>query len=117
MEFVLDYRPLWAVLISLFAAGLIMLSGRYPNLRETWTISAAIGKILLVYSMLPAVLLGQVLEIKPLNIVAGISLHLRVDSMGMIFAALASLLWLITSFYSIGYMRGDKAKHQTAYFA
>ncbi|MBZ4686681.1 MAG: dehydrogenase (quinone) [Clostridiales bacterium] len=117
MEFVLDYRPLWAVLISLIAAALIMVSGRYPNLRETWTIAAAVGKIIIVYSMLPAVLSGQVLEMEPIDIVQGISLHLRADSMGMIFAALASLLWLVTSFYSIGYMRGDKAKHQTGYFA
>lgn len=117
MEFFLDHRPLWAVLISVIAAGLIMLSGRHPNLRETWTILAAVGKVVIVFSMLPAVLSGQVIETAPLEIVKGIELHLRADSMGMLFAALASFLWILTSFYNIGYMRGDKAKHQTGYFA
>jgi len=34
-----------------------------------------------------------------------------------LFAALASFLWVITSFYSIGYMRGHHEKNQTGYFA
>ena len=37
-EIVLDYRPLWAILISLIAAGLILVSDKYPNLREGWTL-------------------------------------------------------------------------------
>lgn len=114
---VLDYRPLWAVLISLAAAGLIMLSDRHPNLRESWTLIAAFGKAALVYSMLPVVLMGKVLDTTPFEIAKGITLHLRVDSAGMLFAALASTLWVVTSFYSIGYMRQLDEKHQTGYFA
>jgi len=114
---VMDYRPLWAMLISLAAAGLILLSGRRPNLREFWTLLAALGKAAIVYSMLPAVLSGTVFEIAPMNIAAGISLHFRVDTMGMLFAALASALWVVTSVYSIGYMRKLNEKHQTGYFA
>lgn len=114
---VIDYRPLWAVLISLVAAGLILLCGRRPNLREFWTLLAALGKAAIVYSMLPAVLSGTVFEIAPMNIAAGISLHFRVDTMGMFFAALASALWVVTSVYSMGYMRKLNEKHQTGYFA
>lgn len=118
MEVLLAYRPLWAVLISLLAAALIMLSGaRYPKLRETWTILAAVGKVLLVCSMLPAVLAGKMLEVEPFKVAQGISLHLRADTTGMIFAVLASLLWLVTSFYSIGYMKTQDKTHQTGYYA
>lgn len=116
-EVLLDYRPLGAVLVSLIAAVLIMLSGRRPNLRETWTILAAVMKMLIVFSMIPAVLAGQVLETAPLHIARGIALHLRVDAAGMLFAALASFLWIATSFYSIGYMRDLEEEHQTGYFA
>ncbi|EMA42630.1 monovalent cation/H+ antiporter subunit D, partial [Halococcus saccharolyticus DSM 5350] len=42
---------------------------------------------------------------------------LRADPLGILFALLASLLWLVTSFYSIGYMRGLSEHHQTRYFA
>ncbi|MFZ5943943.1 MAG: monovalent cation/H+ antiporter subunit D family protein [Bacillota bacterium] len=116
-EFLLDYRPLWAVLISLVATILILFSGRNPNLREGWTLLAAFGKAAIVFSMLPAVLAGKVFEIAPLHIAQGITLQLRADSAGMIFAALASALWVVTSFYSIGYMRGNNEKYQTGYFA
>jgi len=114
---VLDSRPLWAVLISLAAAGLILISGKRPNLREGWTILAAFGKMAIVYSMLPAVLAGTVFETTPLYVAKGIVLHLKVDTAGMLFAALASALWVVTSFYSIGYMRALDEKHQTGYFA
>lgn len=114
---ILDNRPLWAILISLLAAGLILLSSKRPNLRESWTILAALGKAAIVFSMLPTVLSGKVLETTPFHIAAGISLHLRVDATGIIFAALASSLWVITSFYSIGYMRKLQEEHQTGYYA
>ncbi len=117
MEYVVDYRPLWAVLISLIAAGLIMLHGRRPNLREAWTIMAAFGKAIIVFSMIPAVLAGKVLEIEPIQIAKGITLHLQADPTGMVFAVLASFLWILTSFYSIGYVRKLEEKHQTGYFA
>jgi len=117
-EVLLDYRPLWAVLISLAAAALILITGeKRPNLRESWTILAALGKVAIVFSMLPVVLSGQVLEIAPIHVAKGISLQLRVDTAGMLFAGLASALWVITSFYSIGYMRGHHEKYQTGYFA
>jgi len=83
-----------------------MLTGdKRPNLRETWTIVAAVGKMLIVFSMLPLVLSGGVIEIEPFKIARGVSLHLRADAAGMVFAVLASFLWVVTSFYSIGYMR------------
>ena len=62
-EILFDYRPLAAVLVSLVAALLILLTSKRPNLREFWTFSAAFGKALIVFSMLPAVLAGQILEI------------------------------------------------------
>jgi multicomponent Na+:H+ antiporter subunit D len=117
-EVLLDARPIWAVLISLIAAGLIMLTGeKHRNLRETWTIIAALGKAAIIVSMLPLVLGGYVLESAPLYVAKGIVLQLRADTAGMLFASLSSILWIFTSFYSIGYMRGHKETHQTSYFA
>lgn len=117
-EVLLDYRPLWAVLISLVAAVLILFTGeKHRNLRESWTLLAAFGKVAIVLSMLPIVLSGKVLESAPLHVAYGIVLQLKADTAGMLFAALASILWVITSFYSIGYMRGHGETHQTGYFA
>jgi multicomponent Na+:H+ antiporter subunit D len=109
--------PLSAVLIPLMAAILILLSSRRPNLREAWTILATLGKFAVVSSMLPAVLSGLHPEIILFDIAPGVSLALKADPLGLSFALSASLLWISTSFYSIGYMRALKEHNQTRYFA
>lgn len=113
----LSHRPLLAVLVSLVAAGLILLSGRRPNLRETWSFIAAGLKFLFVLSLLPHVLAHGAVEATYLELLPGLALHLRADLFGLIFALLASSLWLVTTLYSIGYMRNGHYGNQTGYFA
>ncbi|MBD3219941.1 monovalent cation/H+ antiporter subunit D family protein [bacterium] len=111
-------RPLWAVLVSLLAIPLILLSGeRRPNLRESWTLLAAFVKAGLVWSLLPDVLDGRVAVTSLGTIVPGVELALRVDTLGLVFGLVASTLWVLTSFYSIGYVRGAGEHKQTRYFA
>ncbi len=111
-------RPLWALLVSLLAIPLILLAGeKRRNLREGWTLLAALLKAGLVWSMLPWVLSGRVAQISLWRISPGVELALRVDTLGFVFAVVASTLWLLTSLYSIGYMRGAREHKQTRYFA
>jgi len=112
-----DPRPLLAVLVSLVASGFIIASYRSPNVREAWTLLAAVAKFVVVASMLPRVLEGTVFEWTILELVSGVPFVLRADALGMLFAVLASGLWIITSLYSIGYMRGNDETNQTRYFA
>lgn len=114
-----SFRPLAAIAVSLLAAALIMLFGDRvkPNVREGITLSAAVIKAALVFSMVPAVLAGNEFVCRPWEIVDGISLAFRTDAAGMVFACIASGLWIVTSIYSIGYMRGHHEKNQTGYFA
>ncbi|WP_430505094.1 cation:proton antiporter [Haloparvum sp. PAK95] len=117
MTEVIDYRPLAAVLVSLLATVFIVASYRRPNLREAWTILAAVTKFGLIASMVPGVLSGTVYVSPIASFLPGISLALQADPLGLLFAMLASLLWIVTSFYSIGYMRGLDEHAQTRYFA
>jgi len=111
-------RPFLAVGISLLAAFLIMLCDKTkPNVRESWTLLAAFGKFAIIASMMPVVWAGGVYEYTLFQIVDGIGFTLRTDAAGMLFAGLSSFLWILTSFYSIGYMRGHHEKNQTGYFA
>jgi multicomponent Na+:H+ antiporter subunit D len=114
---VTDPRPLLAVLVSFVAAFFIVASHRSPNVREGWTIAAAVAKFGIVASMLPAVLDGAVFEWSFGAFLPGVEFALRADALGMLFAFLASGLWIVTSFYSIGYMRGNDETNQTRYFA
>jgi len=117
METYISIKPLLAILVSLFAAALIVITAKRPNVREFWTILASIIKFSLIFSMLPDVLAGKYPEIVLFEISPAISLSLRADSAGLIFALSASTLWILTSIYSIGYMRGLSEKKQTRYFA
>ena len=109
--------PLLAFLVSLVAVVPIVLSSRRPNVRESWTILAGLIKFGLVLSMLPAVLAGNTFEFTLWKILPQLSIQFRVDAMGMLFALVASLLWIATSIYSIGYMRGLKEHAQTRFYA
>lgn len=109
--------PFYAVLVSLIAVPLILLSSRFPNLREFWTIAASFLKFALVFTLLPDALHDRVAECRILEITPGIDLALKADAFGVFFALIASGLWIFTSFYSIGYVRGLNEQKQTRYFA
>ncbi len=117
MESVTSIKPFLAVLVSLVAVIPIVILGSKPNMRETWTFVAGIIKFGLVVSMLPLVLGGTVIEYTLLEVLPGLAIQFRVDPMGMLFALVSSSLWIATSAYSIGYMRGLSEHSQTRYFS
>lgn len=109
--------PLFAILVSLFVIPLIVICSKKPNLREFWTIAAGIVKFGLVLSLLPGALQNRTAAINLFEIAPNIQLALKADAFGVFFAIIASGLWIFTSFYSIGYMRGLKEHKQTRYFS
>jgi multicomponent Na+:H+ antiporter subunit D len=96
----------------------IALTGRVPNLREGVTLATA-GALfcVVVIGIAPAVLDGARPEAALLETFAGIELAMRVEPLGMLFACIASTLWIVNSIYSIGYMRGNDEPRQTSYYA
>lgn len=112
-------RPALAVGTALLAALLILLFGNRikPNLREAITLTAAAIMAGLIFSMIPDVLRGNILTSNLWTIADGLSLRLKTDGAGMVFACVAGGLWILTSIYSIGYVRGHHEKNQTGYFA
>ena len=114
----LDLAPILAILASAVAAVLVPLTGeKRRNLRETWTILAAVVKFTLIAMMIPGVLAGERYGMDLLEIAPGVGLSFRVDPAGLLFATSASFLWILTSFYAFGYMRGAKEKKQSRFFS
>lgn len=110
--------PLFFVLVPGIAALLIMITGdKRTSLREFWTIIAGIINVVLVFMVSPKLMSGVIYETKRYTLVPNVDFFLKIDNTGMIFASLAAVLWVAVSFYSIGYMRADKKKNQTGYFA
>ncbi|MDI6655143.1 MAG: monovalent cation/H+ antiporter subunit D family protein [Candidatus Hydrothermarchaeota archaeon] len=114
---IVSIKPLLAVVVSIIGAALIVASHRNPNLRESWTMAAAVTKFLIVASMVPIILSGNTLEYTLVEFLPGIAIKFKADALGVFFAATASFLWILTSIYSIGYMRSLREHAQTRYFA
>ncbi len=109
--------PLYAILVSLAVVPLIILSHKRPNLREFWTIAAGVAKFYLVLTLLPGALENKVATIHLFEITPNVQLALKADAIGVFFALVASGLWILTSFFSIGYVRGLGEHKQTRYFS
>jgi multicomponent Na+:H+ antiporter subunit D len=111
-------KPLLAILVSVVGALLIVRTGeRRANLREFWSVAAGVLQFAFVASMIPDVLAGRSPQCVISRLLPGIDLAFRVDAFGLLFGLGASLLWVATSFYSIGYMRSLGEHAQTRYFA
>ncbi len=107
-----------AVLWPLAGSVLIALLGeKRRNLREAATLLTAGSLFALVVSkILPAVAAGGRPRIDLVEVMPGLSLAFEVEPLGMLFALVASGLWIVASFYSIGYMRGHEEKNQTRFY-
>jgi len=113
----MDYKLLIALLIPLIGTLGVMFKGDNENMREAISSVSSIILLLVVGSMIPAVLKGGTLFFHMFTILPGVTIALRADSMSMIFALVASSLWTIAVFYSMGYMRGLKEHAQTRFNA
>ncbi len=106
-----------ALAVPLVGALLIGLAGRVnDNLRESMTLLTTLVLIGCVWSLLPAIFAGDRPGLRLGEVLPGIDLAFKVEPLGMLFAAMASGLWLVNSVYSIGYMRGNREKNQTRFY-
>ena len=110
------FDPQLALAIPAAGAVLIAVTGRWPNLRETITLLSAVGLLYVVVSLVPAVLSGQHPSSTMTTMMPGLAIRLVVEPLGMLFALVASALWIVNSIYSIGYMRGNKEHKQTRFY-
>ncbi|ANL41907.1 MULTISPECIES: monovalent cation/H+ antiporter subunit D family protein [Rhizobium] len=117
MDPVISIRPLLAVAVAGLAALAILLLNNREKLRDVVSPLAAIAMFAIVASMAPTVLAGGTIELRLFEILPGIDFAFRVDALGMVFATISSLLWIVAAIYSIGYMRHLNEHAQTRFFA
>ena len=111
-----DRLVLLALLVPFLGALMIPLFAARPNLRETVTLVTASLLCLIVFTLLGPVLAGGRPEAHIVNVAPGLELAFKVEPLGMLFALVASSLWIVNSIYSIGYMRANKEPRQTVFY-
>ncbi|MFN0262844.1 monovalent cation/H+ antiporter subunit D family protein [Tepidamorphus sp. 3E244] len=108
---------LWiALAIPIIAAFFIPLFAGQPNARETVTLVAAVTLLLVVVTLASRVLGGAEIAPPGLEVLPGIEIAFSIEPLGMLFALVASTLWIVNSIYSIGYMRGNNEPRQTPFY-
>ena len=113
-----DIRPLIAFVAPLVGVfGIAWAGEKRKNLRETFTFLVAIIQASAVLSMIPIILSGKIVEFHIWQVFTNVPLLLRVDGFGLLFACVASVLWIATTVYAIGYMRGLHEHAQTRFYS
>ncbi len=114
-------NPLIALLPPLLVIPFIILFGeKRRNLREL-SIFIAGGALLIINVIIyrdftAGIATGNTPASDALVFFQGLTLKLSAEPIGILFALLASFLWIVTTLYSIGYMRGHNEKNQTRFY-
>ena len=121
MNALLSSLMLWAVFLPFGGALLLLCLKSTPNLRDGLMVAVSLSTAAAVLSLLffydpehaaPSAFLFTLIQ--PTD---HLSIAFHLEPLGLLFATLASCLWVITGLYAIGYMRANDEKNQTAFFA
>ncbi|PIE70553.1 MAG: cation:proton antiporter [Deltaproteobacteria bacterium] len=116
METILTNKLLITIAAPMVAALLVLVSGKKPNIRESWSVIGAVVTFASVLNLLPHILAGGAYEYTLFTLYPGISVKFHLDGLGILFAGTSSFLWILAGFYCIGYMRGLNEHAQTRFY-
>lgn len=108
---------MWAMLVPLAGALILSVFDKKPNAREAVSIITAVVLIGVIYQIYQGYHAGEITELTLVEPIPGLAIRFSVEPLGLMFAIIASCLWLVTTIYAIGYMRGHNEKNQTRFFA
>lgn len=104
------------LLLPLVGAIGIYVTRHSANLRESVTLLTASLVAILVLTTTSQFLDGKEFALTIAEPIPGLSIAFKIEALGMLFALVVGLLWLVTSIYAIGYMRSHNEKNQTRFF-
>lgn len=103
--------------LPLLTLALVGLTGKIPNLREACTLIISSCLFFVMCCLATIVFSGERPEWLLGEMMPGFNIAFKVEPLGMLFALVASGLWILTTIYAVGYMRGHNEKNQTRFFA
>ncbi len=108
---------LMSLAVPFIGSLLILFAGpASANVRDGLTVITAIVLFGIVWHLIQVVDSGARPSVTLLEMLPGLSITFTLEPLGMIFAGIASFLWIVTSFYGFGYMRGHHEHSQTRFF-
>jgi len=110
-------NPIWTLLPPLAVIPFILLFGeKRKNWREISILIAGVVLFIFNKNIYDDLVSGTVVVSGEITLLADYSLRLSAEPMGVMFGLLASFLWIVTTVYSVGYMRGHHEINQTRFY-
>ena len=106
---------LLALAIPICGAVLLSAVGRFAHLRNEVSLVTSCGLLAAVAALVPSVIVGDRPSISLFEFAPGLEFAFEVEPLGMLFALLASFLWIVTTIYSIGYLAANGEPHRTRF--
>jgi multicomponent Na+:H+ antiporter subunit D len=103
------------ILLSSLIPGILIffLSEERHALRTTLNMFGATIKLVLVAILIQGVFEGEEFESR-FNLLPGLDLVLHADALSVLFVALSTILWFVTTIYAIGYL--ENSPHRSRFF-
>ncbi len=114
------HAPALSIGLCLLGVLGILAARRAPNVRESISLVTAGANFVLVlwmYQRFQSLQPGEQIGSTLVSIVDGVEIAFKVDALGILFALVASGLWILNTLYSIGYMRAHDEHKQTRFYS
>lgn len=101
-------------LLAVFTSAVV----RFAGIRDVLTVLVSIGllanmlKVLELFRADPSSMHIDLWQMMP-----GVKISFALEPLGMLFALIVSFLWIVSSIYSIGYMRGNNESGQNKFYS
>ncbi len=93
-----------------------LIFAKQANLRDTITFAAALATFAAVVAIAAQVGNATTEQIVLFEVFPNVPIAFNVEPLGLLFALVASGLWIVTHIYAIGYMRGNNESHHARFF-
>ena len=117
MSFLPQFTPLTVILIPFIGAALIAIGAKSQRWIKTVSWLTSIIFLAAVWGLANAALSGAMIEQNVWEILPGLTIGFSIEPLGLLFALLASTLWITATPYAIGYMTHGGYSNLGRFFA
>lgn len=110
-----NYALFLALFVPLGAIGVLAALRNFPVARDVVHVLTAVVTFALVVYLFVAFQHGEVAHLFLFEVMPGLPINFVLEPLGLVFALLASGLWIAISIYAVGYMRANEEAHQTRF--
>ncbi|MDN5938073.1 MAG: monovalent cation/H+ antiporter subunit D family protein [Salinisphaera sp.] len=111
----MSVHPGYLIALPMIAALVLAITNRWPRVRDAVSIVTAVLLFVGVCLLVAPVAAGARPDWILFAILPGIGLRFTVEPLGVLFALVASGLWIPTAIYAVGYMEANQEGHRARF--